>query len=67
MGFEIVSLHVVPQPHSVGCPLRQCEPAAIQAMPWAEAQALIRNLQQIVTEWQRPGAPPASPPASAAK
>jgi hypothetical protein len=57
MDFETV----VPQPHFVGCLLRQCEPAAIQPMPWTEAQSLIRNLQQIVTEWQRPGSPPSLP------
>jgi SAM-dependent methyltransferase len=61
MGFEIVSLHVVPNPQFIGCLLRQCEPAAVKPMPWAEAQPLIRDLQQIVTEWRRPG-PPASLP-----
>jgi SAM-dependent methyltransferase len=61
MGFEIVSLHVVPKPQFIGCLLRQCQPVAIEPMQWAEAQMLIRQLQQIVTEWQRPE-PPASLP-----
>jgi 2-polyprenyl-3-methyl-5-hydroxy-6-metoxy-1,4-benzoquinol methylase len=62
MGFEIVSLHVVPKPQFIGCLLRQCEPVAVEPMQWLEVQPLIRDLQQIVTEWQRPG-PPASLPA----
>jgi len=63
MGFEIVSLHVVPKPQFVGCLLRPCEPEAVRPMAWADAQPLIRDLQQVVTEWQRPAAAPASLPA----
>jgi hypothetical protein len=62
MGFEIVSLHVVPKPQFIGCLLRECEPVAIRPMEWAQTQPIIRELQQIVTEWQRPG-PPATLPA----
>lgn len=63
MGFEIVSLHVVPKPQFIGCLLRQCEPVAIEPMQWADVQPLIRDLQQIVTEWQRVSSAPASLPA----
>jgi len=62
MGFEIVSLHVVPKPQFIGCLLRQCEPAAIQPMQWSDAQPMIRDLQQIVTDWQRSSAAPVSLP-----
>jgi SAM-dependent methyltransferase len=62
MGFEIVSLHVVPKPQFIGCLLRQCEPVAVEPMQWADAQLLIRELQQIVTEWQRANAAPVSLP-----
>lgn len=63
MGFEIVSLHVVPKPQFIGCLLRQCEPVAIEPMRWAEAQALVREIQQIVSQWQRVPAAPVSLPA----
>jgi SAM-dependent methyltransferase len=63
LGFEIVSLHVVPKPQFVGCLLRQCPPAAPAPMPWSEVQGLIRELQQLVSEWQSSGAAPAGFPA----
>jgi ubiquinone/menaquinone biosynthesis C-methylase UbiE len=61
MGFEIVALHVVPKPQFIGCLLRRCVPVPIEPMDWADAESLIREFQQIVTEWERPG-PPASLP-----
>lgn len=62
MGFEIVSLHVVPKPQFIGCLLRQCEPVAIKPMEWAEVQPLIRNLQHIIADWQRVVTGPAGLP-----
>jgi SAM-dependent methyltransferase len=53
MGFEVVSLHFVPKPQHIGLLLRQCEAAAIQPMSWTQAQPILRDLQQIVTEWLR--------------
>jgi hypothetical protein len=53
MGFDVVSLHMVPNPQFIGMLLRQCEPVAISPMQWTQAQPAIRALQQIITEWKR--------------
>jgi SAM-dependent methyltransferase len=53
MGFEVASLHMVPDPQFIGMVLRQCEPVAISPMQWTQAQPAIRTLQQIITEWKR--------------
>jgi SAM-dependent methyltransferase len=63
MGFEIVSFHIVPKPQFIGCLLRQCEPVAIEPMPWTAVEAIVRDLQQIVADWQRSAAAPAGLPA----
>jgi SAM-dependent methyltransferase len=58
MGFEVLSLHMVPNPQFIGLLLRQCAPAAIAAMEWADVQPVIRALQQIIAEWKREPAAP---------
>jgi SAM-dependent methyltransferase len=63
MGFDVVSLHMVPNPQFIGLLLRQCAPATISAMQWPQAQPAIRALQQIITEWKRESAEPAGIPA----
>jgi len=62
MGFDVVSLHMVPNPQFIGLLLRQCEPAAISPMQWAEVQPALRGMQQIITDWKRePGRPAGIP------
>ena len=63
MGFEVVSLHLVPKPQFIGLLLRECEPAAIEPMRWNEVQPILRDLQHIVTEWLREPEAPADLPA----
>ncbi len=63
MGFEIVSLHVAPKPPFTGLLLRPCEAVAIEPLDWGEVQARIRELQQILADWQRGASAPASFPA----
>jgi SAM-dependent methyltransferase len=62
MGFEVVSLHFVPKPQHIGLLLRQCEAVALQPMPWSDAQPILRDLQQLITEWQREPEAPADLP-----
>lgn len=62
MGFEPVSLHFVPKPQHVGLLLRQAEPVAITPMTWAEVEPLMREFQQLITEWQREPETPADLP-----
>src|SRR3954468_5488371 len=62
LGFEVVSLHVVPKPQFIGLLLRQCTPEAAEPMQWNEVQPLIRDLQHIVTDWQREPEVPADLP-----
>ncbi len=59
VGFEIVSLHVAPKPQFAGCLLRECPPAEGAPMPWSEVWPMIRELQQLVSEWQNLAAAPA--------
>lgn len=62
MGFEVVSLHFVPKPQHIGLLLRQCEATALEPMPWSEVHPILRDLQQIVTEWLREPDMPADLP-----
>jgi SAM-dependent methyltransferase len=62
MGFEVVSLHFVPKPQHIGLLLRRCEAVALQPMPWNQVQPILRDLQQIVTEWLRDPEVPADLP-----
>ena len=63
MGFEVVSLHLVPKPQFIGLLLRECEPVAIEPMRWNEVQPILRDVQHIVTEWLREPQVPADLPA----
>jgi SAM-dependent methyltransferase len=62
MGFEVVSLHFVPKPQHIGLLLRQCEAVAIQPMMWKETQPILRDLQQLITDWLREPELPADLP-----
>jgi len=53
MGFEIVSLHVAPKPPFTGLLLRPCEEEAVAPLAWNDVQERIRELQQILSDWQR--------------
>jgi SAM-dependent methyltransferase len=57
LGFEIVSIHVVPKPQFVGVLLRRAEPCAMETVAWCDMHDQIRFLQQIASDWLRlPGA-----------
>jgi len=62
MGFEVVSLHMVPNPQFIGLLMRQCAPQAITPMQWPDVQPSMRALQQTITEWKRQPAEPADLP-----
>ncbi len=53
MGFEVISLHLVPKPQFIGLLLRECVPVAAEPMEWGQVQPILRDLQHIVAEWGR--------------
>jgi SAM-dependent methyltransferase len=63
LGFEIVSLHIVPKPQFVGLLLRECEPVAVTPIDWRDFQPMLRGFQQIVADWLREPETPADLPA----